>query len=150
MLTSQFSNVYTTFNSFISSQTSGVEKKRINFEAILETDTHYHTCICTQTSDCYLGMQLSLMILALLRTIYTGKFQQVKNNNTAVGRKQDTIRGCISFSSWQVSEVQQSGLDVYMKPFHLRKKSLENKSKEQALQSTDQAWNLPCPDCRVI
>lgn len=40
MLTSQFSNVYTTFNSFISSQTSGIRKKKIDIETILETQTH--------------------------------------------------------------------------------------------------------------
>lgn len=62
-----------------------------------------------------------------------------KKKNTALRRK-NTIIGYVSFFSWQILEVQQSGLDVYTKPLSVRKKSLKNKSK--ALQSTDQAMNL--------
>lgn len=64
---------------------------------------------------------------------------QKKKKNTALRRK-NTIIGYVSFFSWQILEVQQSGLDVYTKPLSVRKKSLKNKSK--ALQSTDQAMNL--------
>ena len=70
----------------------------------------------------------SLMILTEPFTQKTSNKSKKKKKNTALERKQDTIIGCISFSSWQTSEVQQSGLDVYMKPCSLRKKSLENKA----------------------
>lgn len=59
MLTSQISDDYSTFNSFISSQISGVKKKeRIYLEAVPEIyiDKLYYTCTCTQMNDCYLGM----------------------------------------------------------------------------------------------
>lgn len=74
----------------------------------------------------------SLMILTEPFTQKTSNKSQIQTNKqkkqNSTKRKQDTIIECISFSSWQISEVQQSDLDVYMKPFSLRKKSLENKA----------------------
>ena len=66
MLTSQITDDYSTFNSFISSQISGIKKKeRIDLEAVPEIYIHklYYTRTCTQRNDCYLGMWPSLMIL---------------------------------------------------------------------------------------
>ena len=59
MLTSQISDDYSTFNSFLSTQISGVKKKeRIYLEAVPEIYIHklYYTCTCTQMNECDLGM----------------------------------------------------------------------------------------------
>jgi len=56
MLTSQITDDYSTFNSFISSQISGIKKKeRIDLEAVPEIYIHklYYTHTCTQRNDCY-------------------------------------------------------------------------------------------------
>ena len=66
MLTSQISDDYSTYNSSISSQISGVKKKeRIYLEAVPEIYIHklYYTCTCTQMNDGYLGIWPSLKIL---------------------------------------------------------------------------------------